>query len=137
MGSVKSHKDLVVWQKSMALAVMIYDIVKLMPRNEQYGMTSQMQRAACSIPSNIAEGNARGTRKDYARFVGIAFGSLAELETQLDLIVRVGLLSSTTTAPAESLVREVGRMLTSLRSRLSEPLDSDRNHISDPDLLSP
>jgi len=84
-----------------------------------------MQRAACSIPSNIAEGNARGTRKDYARFVGIAFGSLAELETQLDLIVRIGLLSSAATTQAESLAHEVGRMLNSLRSRLSEPFDTD------------
>jgi four helix bundle protein len=78
---MKGYEDLTVRHKAMDLAAMIYALGPRMPKNEQFGMTSQMQRAASSIPANIAEGYQRGTRKDYARFVAIARGSLAETET--------------------------------------------------------
>ena len=87
---MKGYVDLKVWAKAMDLAAMVYALSLSMPRTEQFGMTSQMQRAAASIPANIAEGYQRGTRKDYARFISIARGSLAETETFLLLAVRVG-----------------------------------------------
>ena len=120
MTGLTSHKDLVVWQKAMELAVITYDLSKGMPKTEQYGLTSQMLRAAVSIPANIAEGNSRGSRKDYARFVSIARGSAAELETHFDLVVRVKLLDRDAVARAISLNDEVGRMLAALRAKLTQ-----------------
>jgi len=84
---IKSHKDLIVWQKSIELVLSIYQLTKDFPKEEVYGLTSQIRRSAISIPSNIAEGRSRGTRKDFTQFLRIAFGSGAELETQL-LIAR-------------------------------------------------
>lgn len=86
---MRGYEDLAVWQKAMDLAVMIYALGPRMPKSEIYGMTSQMQRAASSVPANIAEGYQRGTRKDYARFIAIAQGSLAETETFLMLAMRI------------------------------------------------
>lgn len=89
-----------------------------MPKTEQYGMTSQMQRAAASVPANIAEGYQRGTRKDYARFIGIARGSLAETETFLLLATRDGHLSIEATEPCLAAADELSRMLTRLKQTL-------------------
>lgn len=80
---VRSFKDLLVWQKSFDLVKTIYMIADDLPDRERFGLSSQLQRSAVSIPSNIAEGSERGTRKDYAQFLRIALGSSAELETQL------------------------------------------------------
>ncbi len=136
MNALKSHKDLIVWQKAMELAVLIYDLTKGMPKTEQYGLTSQMLRAAVSIPANIAEGNSRSSRKDYARFVSIARGSAAELETHLDLVVRVKLLDRDAVARALALNDEVGRMLNALRSKLSQDdtgfSEEDQDYLSSP-----
>ena len=96
-----------------------------MPKTEVYGMTSQMQRASASIPANIAEGYQRGTRKDYARFVSIARGSLAETETFLMLAAKVGHLSPQAIQPALQLADEVSRMLTRLKQRLDDPPASE------------
>ena len=121
MGSeIKSHKDLIVWQKALALAVSVYRLAKEMPRVEEYRLTSQMVRAAASIPANIAEGHARGTRKDYANFVNISRGSLAELDTFLLLVIETGLIESETVRLVLADCDEVGRMLTSLSSRLRD-----------------
>ncbi len=79
----QSYKDLRVWQLSVELAVAVYDLTDLFPKSELFGLTSQMRRAAVSIPSNIAEGRMRGTRKDYTHFLRIAYGSCAELATQI------------------------------------------------------
>ena len=117
---IKSHKDLIVWQKALALAASVYRLVKEMPRVEEYRLTSQMVRAAASVPANIAEGHARGTRKDYANFVNIARGSLAELETFLFLVIEIGLIKSETVRPVQADCDEVGRMLTALSSRLRD-----------------
>jgi len=118
MSVARSHRDLVVWQKAMDLAALTYELTKPMPKTEQYGLTSQMLRAATSVPANIAEGNARGTRKDYARFVSIARGSVIELETLFDLTVRVNLLKQVAVTPAMALADEINRMLYALRERL-------------------
>jgi len=85
MGDVKTHKDLDVWKKAMELAKTIYAITRAFPRSEMLGLTSQMRRAAVSVPSNIAEGSCRGTDPDFIRFLYISLGSLAELETQVML----------------------------------------------------
>ena len=110
-----------VWQKAMDLAVMIYALRPLMPKSELYGMTNQMQRAASSVPANIAEGYQPGTRKDYARFIAVARGSLAETETFLMLPMRVGHLPDAAAAPCLEAAREVGRMLTGLKQKLDGP----------------
>ncbi|RPI59311.1 MAG: four helix bundle protein, partial [Planctomycetaceae bacterium] len=77
---IRSYKDLQVWQKSMELAGQIYEATQKFPADERFGLTSQLRRAAVSVPSNIAEGYGRGTRKDYKRFLQVARGSLYELE---------------------------------------------------------
>ena len=104
----------------MDLAALIYGLGPSMPKSELYGMTSQMQRAAASVPANIAEGYQRGTRKDYARFIAIARGSVAEVETFLLLAVRVGHLTDAKVQPCLQTAGEVGRMLTRLKQRLDE-----------------
>ena len=119
--NVYSHRDLLVWQKSMRLAKEAYRLTKALPRSEEYRLTSQLLRAVASVPTNIAEGHARGTRKDYAHFVSIARGSLAETETILLLLVEVELLRTERVEAALGLCSEVGRMLNRLHSRLRTP----------------
>ena len=115
--SVQSYRDLLVWQKSMRLAAEAYRLGRLMPKAEEYRLTSQLLRAAASVPANIAEGHARGTRKDYAHFVSIARGSLAETETILLLLVDVDLLTNEQVHAALEL-SQTGRMLNGLLARL-------------------
>jgi four helix bundle protein len=120
MPDVRSYRDLVVWQKGMELAEEVYKLAKFMPKTEEYRLTSQLLRAAVSIPANIAEGSSRGTRRDYANFISIARGSLGETETLLELAVRCELVKAEHTQGAQSLTDEIGRMLTVLRQRLTE-----------------
>jgi four helix bundle protein len=121
MAANRGYVDLQVWAKAMDLAALVYELGPMMPKTELYGMTSQMQRAAASVPANIAEGYQRGSRKDYARFVSIARGSLAETETFLLLASRVGHLSSDAIKPPLELADELSRMLTRLKQRLDAP----------------
>lgn len=86
---IHSYKDLIVWQRAMEVVVSVYDLTEHFPRSEMYGLTSQMCRAAVSIPSNIAEGRRRGTRKDFRQFLLIAYSSGAELETQIEIAKRL------------------------------------------------
>lgn len=120
-GDVRSYRDLQVWQKSMDLAEQVYGLSRCLPREEQYRLTSQLLRAAASAPANIAEGYQRGTRKDYAHFIAIARGSLAETETFLMLATRVGLLPKEQTAPVLVQSDEISRMLHALRAKLAKP----------------
>ena len=115
---IGSHRDLVVWQKAMDLAVEVYRLSQRFPREEIYRLTSQITRAVASVPGNIAEGHARSTARDYANFLSIAKGSLMETETYVMLSVRLGYITPETAAPALQLITEVSKMLTSLRSRL-------------------
>ncbi|MEX0644595.1 MAG: four helix bundle protein [Parvularculaceae bacterium] len=117
---IRSHRDLQVWQLAMDLAQSVYGLTAGFPKQEEYRITSQIIRAAISIPANIAEGNARGTRKDYAHFISIARGSAAELETLLVLAQRSGFVSELELAPLLEMNERIGRMLTSLRKRLSQ-----------------
>ena len=121
---MKGYADLQVWQKGMDLAAMVYGLMNSMPKAERFGMISQMQRAAASVPANIAEGYQRGTRKDYARFISTARGSLAETETFLLLAVRVGHLQPEQTQACLVLADELSRMLTRLKQRLDMAPDS-------------
>ena len=114
---ITSFKELIVWQKSMELAKGVYLLTSQLPKNELYGISSQMQRSAVSIPSNIAEGHKRGTRKDYSQFLKIALGSAAELETQILLVEDIY-------KPLEvkkfiDLVIEVQKILTVIIKKLS------------------
>ena len=117
---VRSHKDLLVWQKGMALAVIAYDLAKKMPKTGQYGLTGQLLRAVVSVPANIAEGNGRKSRKDYARFISIALGSIAEVDTLLLISVQTKVLKLDVVSPALDLADEIGRMLNSLHQKLAQ-----------------
>lgn len=106
------YKDLKVWQKSLEVAAIVYDVTKNFPRDEQYGMTSQMRRSAVSVASNIAEGSKRGTQKDFKQFLRISLGSGAELETQLELARMFGFLDQNGYNVVNSKLEEVMKMLT-------------------------
>ena len=90
MGEIKTHKDLDAWKEAMALAKGIYELTRDFPKEETYGLVSQMRRAAVSIPSNLAEGAARNSRKEFTQYLHVSLGSLAELETQLLLCRDLG-----------------------------------------------
>ncbi len=116
--SVKSYKDLLVWQKGISLVTKVYRLTQSFPDVERFGLVSQMRRAAVSIPSNIAEGQARHTRKEFVQFISHAEGSVAELETQVILGVELGYRSLTDTQEITGLTTELSKMLDSLRRRL-------------------
>ena len=107
----KSYKDLVVYQKAYDLALEIYRLTDGFQREEMYGLTSQIRRAAISIPSNIAEGYQRGFRKEYVQFLNIAYGSAAELETQLSLARDLKMLTDSSYERVVGLYNEVSKML--------------------------
>lgn len=109
--ALSGHKDLIVWQKSMDLVVMVYELTKDFPSSEVYGLISQMRRSAVSIPSNIAEGSKRKTRNDFLQFIAVAFGSGAELETQIEIAKRLQYGNKDTIIKIESLLTEVLKML--------------------------
>ncbi len=113
-----SYKDLVVWQKAMDLVIELYKLTENFPKSEVYGITSQMRRSSVSIPSNIAEGRRRSSRKDYNRFLVIAYGSGAELETQVELSKRLGYGKTPDFEVVERLLLEVMKMLNVLISKL-------------------
>ena len=90
---MNTYKDLKIWQKSVDLAVRIYEVTRLFPKEELYGLTYQLKKSAVSIPSNIAEGSGRNTKRDFNNFLGISYGSSCELDTQLVIASRINLLS--------------------------------------------
>ena len=118
MGTVRSYRDLVVWQKAMALAEAVYAYSRKLPREETYGLACQMRSAAVSVAANIAEGHARNKTGEYKQFIGIARGSLAELETEARLAERVGYVSGPEVSRLMALCEEVGRLLTGLHKAL-------------------
>lgn len=117
-GMVRDYRDLEVWRLAMDLVEAVYRTTRGFPKTEEYRLTSQLVRAAVSIPANIGEGNARSGRKDYARFVSIARGSLAETETLLMLARRVGLGRPEVIDSALDDADRVGRMLNGLHRSL-------------------
>lgn len=123
---VKTFQDLIVWQKAMAVAEKVYAVTKQFPKDELFGLTSQMRRCAVSVPSNIAEGKLRGTRPEFARFLSIAFGSCGELQTQLLLAVRVGYISLVQAQPILNQIDEILLMLSELITQNLAPLKPPR-----------
>ncbi len=120
MDIIHSHKDLIVWQKSIDLTIDVYTVTKTFPVDERFGLTSQLRRAAISIPSNIAEGRQRGGTKEYVRFLRIALGSVAELETQIFIAQKLGLSSEESFSKVLALSLEIIKMLKTMISRLSK-----------------
>lgn len=119
---VKGHRDLLVWQESMALVTLIYQCTASFPKEEVFGLTSQMRRAAVSIPSNIAEGAARNGKREFIQFLGIARGSLSELETQILISRDLGYLSS----PALEITEKIDRLFKLLNGLLGSLQRNDK-----------
>jgi four helix bundle protein len=123
---MRGHRDLIAWQKAMELVTNIYRASRGFPKDELYGLTSQLRRSAVSVPSNLAEGQGRTSRPDFHRFVAQARGSLLEVETQLEIARNLGYLSQSAAAALLSEASEVGRIINGLRtwSERNVPADS-------------
>lgn len=109
--AARSFRELIVWQRSIQLAVAIYKLTRAFPREEMYGITSQMRRTAVSIPSNIAEGQGRLSTGEFRQFLGIARGSNFELQTQIEIARALGIGEAKQIDETESLSHEVGKMI--------------------------
>jgi four helix bundle protein len=122
---IRSHRDLKVWQLGMEIAELIYQLTKAFPDDEKFGLVSQLRRSAISVPANIAEDNARESTKEYLRFLSISIGSLAEMETFLELATRFKYGNPKLLTQLDALIGEERRMLRglqrSLKSKLSNP----------------
>ncbi|HEX8521570.1 MAG TPA: four helix bundle protein [Tepidisphaeraceae bacterium] len=128
--AMRNYRELDVWKKSMDLVEQVYELTKALPREERYGLISQIQRAAVSIPANIAEGYGRAHRAEYLQHLAIARGSLFELETLLTLTVRLNLVAREDAVLVWPLAQDVGKMLhrltTSLKKSVSPPKPGTR-----------
>ena len=121
---VKSYKELLVWQKSFDLVLLIYALMKEMPSDEKFGLTSQIKRSAISVPSNIAEGYGRKSQKSFSQFLKIARGSLLELETQLMLANKLNLIE--VNKDIFNKTEEVAKMLNSFINKIDNKLKLDK-----------
>lgn len=115
----RSYRDLEVWQESVELSVAGYGLTRTFPKDEQYGLTSQLRRAAVSIASNIAEGYGRASRQDFRRFTAVARGSTLEVQTQLTIAARLDLAEENEMRPVMARAERVGKMLWGLMTRLN------------------
>ena len=115
---IQSHRDLVVWQKAMDLVDIVYDLATEFQREETFGLRSQITRAVVAVPSNIAEGQARFTSRDFAHFLDIARSSAMETDTQVMIAVRRRFVSPDSARAALELIEEISKMLTSLQKRI-------------------
>ena len=116
----QSYRDLDVWKEAMDLVVACYRITDMFPRTEMYGLNSQLQRAAVSVPSNIAEGQGRQYAKEFLQFLAVANGSLAEVETHIQIARRLDYVNATTEAELLEKTGRIGRMLNGLRRSIQE-----------------
>ena len=119
---ITSYKDLIVWQKAMDLTDEIYRLTRKLPKEELFGLTNQMRRAAVSIPSNIAEGNERDSSREYLHFLHISKGSCSELETQMEICLRQKMLTKEDLTNASDACSQVGKMLNSLIDKIRTKL---------------
>ncbi len=119
---IKSHRDLLVWQKGMDLVVAVYALSKAFPKDELFGLTSQTRRAAASVPANIAEGQGRRSKAEFRQFLGNARGSLLELDTHLELALRLGYCTHEEHCSLEQRRQEVTRMVNGLLRSLTSSL---------------
>ena len=117
---VRNYQELIAWQRAMDLVESVYKVSRVFPREEIYSLTSQIRRAAVSIPSNIAEGQGRRTTSDFLRHLSIAYGSLREVETQLLIAQRLSYLTAAQLEPVMAYAGEVGRLLNGLMNSLSD-----------------
>ena len=117
---VQSFRDLVVWKKSIEMAVAVYRVTKGFPKEETYGLSSQMRRAVVSIPSNIAEGHGRLNTSEYRQFLGIARGSNFELQTQIEIARKLQVGESGLLNEAEGLSHEVGKMIYGILEKIKD-----------------
>lgn len=124
--TVRDYTDLRVWQLAMDLTVAIYEATESFPSHERFGLTSQLRRAGVSVPSNIAEGNARNSTGDYLRFLRIAHGSLAEIRTQLLLAARLRFLGEATSNELVQLVDDLTRQLAAMYRAIERSAPNDR-----------
>jgi four helix bundle protein len=122
--AIRSFRDLRVWQLAMDLVELVYGVTKHFPRSELYGLTSQIQRAAVSIPSNLAEGHTREHTKEFLHHISFAQGSLAELETQLEIALRLGFTTSEEVAPIIECASSLRKQQYALRNVLVKKLNS-------------
>ena len=118
---IHSYKNLIVWQKSIELVVVIYELTDKFPREEIFGITSQIRRATVSIASNIAEGRYRRTKADYVHFLRISYGSGAELETQIEISKRLSKTKHLNYNKVDDLLGEVMKMLNVMIQKFAEP----------------
>ncbi len=116
--TVQSFRDLRVWQLGMDLVEQIYRLTQAFPSNEMYGLTSRLRRAAVSVPSNIAEGHSRAHTKEYLNFISIAQGSLAELQTQIEIVARLGYASAQRITGLMECCESLSKQLYALRNAL-------------------
>jgi len=121
MKTERPHKKLLVWQKAMELVEIVYKVTEAFPAKEQFGLSSQMRRAAVSVPSNIAEGAAGRSKDSFAQFLSIASGSLSELDTQLEIAVKIGYLKQNQMVQTQELIEETAALLNGLRRSLRKP----------------
>ena len=119
MPAIRTFRDLVVWQKGIALAKLVYSLSRNFPPEEKFGLASQIRRAAVSVPSNIAEGQARNTRGEFIQFLSHAEGSLAELDTQLRISNEIGFCSNAESSGVLAQILELQKMLKALRGKLT------------------
>ena len=117
---MKSHKDLEVWKRSIELVTLLYEYTKDFPREESYGLTNQIRRAAVSIPSNLAEGAARNHSKEFIQFLYIALGSISELETQLIISEKLNYIDQQKSAWLQNELSELRRMILGLIRSLAD-----------------
>lgn len=120
MASVQSYRDLRIWQQSIDLVERVYETTRKFPKHEQFGLASQMQRAAVSIPSNIAEGHTRFRLKEYLQFLSVARSSLAELETQYEIAFRLGYAAKENYETLRVTMNTLGKQILALRNSLSK-----------------
>ena len=118
MASINSYRDLLIWQKSFFLVIEIYKITSSFPKEELYGLTSQIRRTSVSIPSNIAEGFGRNSTGDYKRFLQISLGSLYELQTQVEICSRLNYLSNEHYTDIQQKAFELEKMINSMISKI-------------------
>jgi four helix bundle protein len=123
---MRGHRDLIAWKKAMDLVTEIYRASQAFPKEERYGLTSQLRRSAVSVPSNLAEGHGRTSRSDFHRFIAQARSSLLEVETQLEIARNPGYLPHSAAAALLEKASEVGRIINGLRSW------SEREPVPDP-----
>jgi four helix bundle protein len=114
--ALRGYRDLRAWQQAMGLVTEIYRVTRTFPKEEQYGLVSQIRRAAVSVPSNLAEGHGRNSRNEFRQFIGQARGSLSEVETQIEIAKNLGYVKAEVADPLMEQAEAVGKMLTGLRS---------------------